>query len=151
MTDPPLRIGLLGVGRGASQLLPALTSSPHGRLVAAADLSDAVREKLTRDYGVPTYASAEELCNNGNVEAVWVATPNQFHAEHAITVARHGEQRHIDVEEELRGAAELRELYQAVRHQQPLTHDGAWGEATLEVCLAINESARTRTEIRLAG
>lgn len=60
-----------------------------------------------------------------------------------------GGRKAIAVEEELRGAAELHELYDAVHHQRPLKHDGGWGQATLEVCLAINESAQTRTEIRL--
>jgi phthalate 4,5-cis-dihydrodiol dehydrogenase len=29
-------------------------------------------------------------------------------------------------------------------------HNGRWGEATLEVCLAIHESARTRREVVLS-
>ena len=45
--------------------------------------------------------------------------------------------------------AELQELYDAVVLGEPLWHDGRWGMATLEVCLAIMESARDRREIRL--
>jgi phthalate 4,5-cis-dihydrodiol dehydrogenase len=45
--------------------------------------------------------------------------------------------------------AELEELYDAVILGKPLWHDGRWGMATLEVCLAIMESARERKEIRL--
>jgi len=56
----------------------------------------------------------------------------------------------IPVADELRGAAELEELYQAVRFEKPIVHDGRWGEATLEVCLAIVESARTHAEVRLS-
>jgi hypothetical protein len=58
--------------------------------------------------------------------------------------------RNIPVADELRGAAELEELYQAVRFGRPIVHDGRWGEATLEVCLAIVESARTHTDVRLS-
>jgi phthalate 4,5-cis-dihydrodiol dehydrogenase len=43
--------------------------------------------------------------------------------------------------------AELEEMYQAVVHDRPLFHDGRWGEATLEVALAIMQSARERREI----
>jgi phthalate 4,5-cis-dihydrodiol dehydrogenase len=68
-----------------------------------------------------------------------------------LEVHRHGQRDHLDVPDEPRGSAELEELYQAVRHQQPLKHDGRWGQATLEVCLAIHESARTRQEVLLAG
>ena len=55
----------------------------------------------------------------------------------------------ISVPDELRGAAELEELFQAVRFGAPAVHDGRWGAATLEVCLAIHESARTSREIIL--
>jgi phthalate 4,5-cis-dihydrodiol dehydrogenase len=67
-----------------------------------------------------------------------------------LEVHRRGKKEHIDVPDEPRGSAELEELYQAVRHEKPLKHDGLWGMATLEVCLAINESARTRQEVFLA-
>jgi phthalate 4,5-cis-dihydrodiol dehydrogenase len=45
--------------------------------------------------------------------------------------------------------AELEELYDSVVLGRPLWHDGRWGMATLEVCLAIMESARQRKEIML--
>jgi phthalate 4,5-cis-dihydrodiol dehydrogenase len=45
--------------------------------------------------------------------------------------------------------AELEELYDAVVLGKPLWHDGRWGMATLEVCLAMMESARQRKEIML--
>ena len=44
---------------------------------------------------------------------------------------------------------EAMELYNAVRHNQPMLHDGAWGMATAEVQWAILESAKRREEIRL--
>jgi phthalate 4,5-cis-dihydrodiol dehydrogenase len=46
--------------------------------------------------------------------------------------------------------AELEELYQAIRHGKPVYHDGRWGMATLEVCLAIMQSSRDRKEIYLS-
>jgi len=50
------------------------------------------------------------------------------------------------------GRAEvLDELYLAVRKGVAPRHDGDFGRATLEVCLAILESARTRREIELTG
>jgi phthalate 4,5-cis-dihydrodiol dehydrogenase len=66
-----------------------------------------------------------------------------------LALYRSGEVTPIAVPDEQRGAAELEELYQAVRFGAPLVHDGRWGAATLEVCLAIHESARTRGEVVL--
>jgi phthalate 4,5-cis-dihydrodiol dehydrogenase len=42
------------------------------------------------------------------------------------------------------------ELYDAAVSGKPALHDGAWGMATLEVCLAILESARAGKEISLS-
>lgn len=46
--------------------------------------------------------------------------------------------------------SELQELYDAVTLNRPVYHDGRWGMATLEVCLAIMQSARERREILLS-
>lgn len=46
--------------------------------------------------------------------------------------------------------AEVLELYDAVVHERPVLHDGRWGEATLEVVLAIMQSAKDRSEILLS-
>ena len=45
--------------------------------------------------------------------------------------------------------AELEELYDAVVLGKPLWHDARWGMATLEVCLAMLQSAKERREIML--
>jgi phthalate 4,5-cis-dihydrodiol dehydrogenase len=45
---------------------------------------------------------------------------------------------------------ELIELYEAVVLDKPIRHTGAWGMATLEVCLAMMQSARERREIMLS-
>ena len=42
------------------------------------------------------------------------------------------------------------ELYDAIRLDRPPLHDGRWGTATLEVCLAIVESSRTRRDALLS-
>jgi len=45
--------------------------------------------------------------------------------------------------------AELVEFYDGIIGGKPLYHDGAWGMATLEVGLAIMQSAKERREIQL--
>ena len=46
--------------------------------------------------------------------------------------------------------AELEELHNGVVLGKRLFHDGRWGMGTLEVCLAIMQSARERREIMLS-
>ena len=38
-------------------------------------------------------------------------------------------------------------MYLGIVENRPLVHDGAWGMATLEVCYAILDSAKTGQEI----
>ena len=58
--------------------------------------------------------------------------------------------REITLTKELRGrAAELMDLYNGVVHGKTIFHDGRWGMATLEVCLAIVQSAQERREIQM--
>ena len=46
--------------------------------------------------------------------------------------------------------AELREFHDAIVHDRRPFHDGRWGEATLEVCLGVLESARERREVYMS-
>jgi phthalate 4,5-cis-dihydrodiol dehydrogenase len=61
------------------------------------------------------------------------------------------EQREIMLPAGSRGReAEVEELYNAVTNGRPVFHGGRWGAATLEVCLAMLESAKQRKEIMLS-
>src|SRR5574342_116467 len=91
-----LRLGIVGIGVGASEILPQMEAMPDIQLVAAADINRRVLSTFQHRYGAKTYDSAEKLCADPNVEAVWVSTPNKFHAPHTIMAAEHG--KHVVVE-----------------------------------------------------
>jgi phthalate 4,5-cis-dihydrodiol dehydrogenase len=46
-------------------------------------------------------------------------------------------------------ASELLELYRSITEDEPLAHDGRWGRATLEVCLAILKSGSEHREVQM--
>jgi phthalate 4,5-cis-dihydrodiol dehydrogenase len=118
-----LKFGLIGVGAGARNLLAGFAGSPHVHLVAVADIRPEALASMARDYGVRTYSSAEDLCADSDIEAVWVATPNQMHAEHTITALDHG--KHVIV-------------------SKPMA-------VTLEECEAMNAAAERNGKLLLAG
>src|SRR5437764_15288405 len=78
-----MRIGAAGLGRAFMLMAPTLAADKRVALVAAADPRAEARAQFERDFGGRAYASAEELCADGEVDLVYVATPHQFHAEHA--------------------------------------------------------------------
>ncbi|MEO7242495.1 MAG: Gfo/Idh/MocA family oxidoreductase [Variovorax sp.] len=92
----PLRVGVVGLGRAFTVMLPTFTQDVRVKLVAAADPIEAARTQFTRDFEAPAYADAEALCADARVEAVYVASPHQFHAEHVCLAASYG--KHVLVE-----------------------------------------------------
>ena len=96
MSARRLRLGVAGLGRGFTLMLPTLTRHPRVELVAAADPRAEARSRFTSDFGGRAYESVAALCDDPAVEAVYVATPHQHHAEHAVTAAAHG--KHVLVE-----------------------------------------------------
>src|SRR5438270_130022 len=91
-----LRIGVVGLGRAFTWMRPALSRDPRVELVAAADPRPQARERFAEDFKGAAHESAEDLCANPAVEAVYIATPHQFHAEQARLAASHG--KHLLVE-----------------------------------------------------
>lgn len=96
MTHPPLRIGVAGLGRAFTLMLPTFLGDDRVCLVAAADPLAQARAQFGRDFGAPAHASVEALCADPAVQIVYIATPHQFHAEHVAMAAAHG--KHVLVE-----------------------------------------------------
>jgi phthalate 4,5-cis-dihydrodiol dehydrogenase len=86
----PLRVGVAGLGFGATEFLPSLEQMPQIRIVAGADVRPQALQAFTRRYGGKVYDKVEDLCTDPDVEAIWIATPNQFHAQHALWAAENG-------------------------------------------------------------
>jgi phthalate 4,5-cis-dihydrodiol dehydrogenase len=93
---PKLKLGVAGLGRAFAVMLPTLARDPRVALVGAADPRAEARAQFEADFQCRVYREVAELCADPNVDAVYVATPHQFHAEHAITALSAG--KHVLVE-----------------------------------------------------
>ena len=91
-----VRLGVLGLGRAFTLMLPTFQQDARIELVAACDSRESARAQFARDFNAPTYATVEELVSNTDVEAVYIASPHQFHAAHTGIAAAHG--KHVLVE-----------------------------------------------------
>ena len=94
-SDKPMKVGIIGLGFGATEFIPSLERVPEIEIYAGADLRPQALAEFERRYGGKTYRTAEELCADPEVEAVWIATPNHMHAANAITAANAG--KHINL------------------------------------------------------
>jgi predicted dehydrogenase len=91
-----LRIGMAGLGAASRQILPHAARLPELELTAGADIRPEARSEFQAKYGGKAYASVAAMCESPDVDAVWIATPNTFHAEHTVIAAECG--KHVIVE-----------------------------------------------------
>jgi phthalate 4,5-cis-dihydrodiol dehydrogenase len=92
----PLRVGILGLGMAGGVMTSVIANHPKLTLAAAADLQPHLRDLFERDHRIAADVSAEALLARSDIDAVYIATPHQFHAPHAIMAARKG--KHVVVE-----------------------------------------------------
>lgn len=110
-----LKMAMVGIGVGGAEILPAMESTPGIELFAGADVNPVTRERFKQRYpNARVYDSIESLCADPDVDAVWVSTPNRFHAPNAIYAANHG--KHVVSEKPM--ALNMREAEQMVEAAQ---------------------------------
>jgi predicted dehydrogenase len=87
-----LRLGIIGLGQAASQIIheiSAIKDCPWV-LAAAADPRQHSLDTFKAEFGGEVFSDAAELCRKANVDAVYIATPPWMHLEHATVAAEHG-------------------------------------------------------------
>jgi phthalate 4,5-cis-dihydrodiol dehydrogenase len=85
-----VRIGVIGLGMAGAAMVPAIEAHPDFFLAGAADPNPELRARFARDHVCPVDSSAADLMQRRDIEAVYVATPHQWHREHAVLAARAG-------------------------------------------------------------
>jgi phthalate 4,5-cis-dihydrodiol dehydrogenase len=87
---------MAGLGVASTQILPPTSRLPYVKVTAAADTRAAALDKFRAAYGGEAFNSVEAMCDSPNVDAVYIATPNELHARHVIAAAERG--KHVIVE-----------------------------------------------------
>jgi len=114
VNERKLRLGVAGLGRAFTVMLPTLAGDPRISLVAGADTRPEARQRFAADLPAKSYETVEELCADPAVEVVYVATPHQYHARHAVLAAKHG--KHLLVEKPIAlSLKECSEIIDAVK------------------------------------
>lgn len=92
----PIKMGVLGLGRAFTLMVPTLSRDARVQLVAGFDPNAAAATAFAKAFGGIAHRSAQALCADPDVEWVYVATPHQLHEEHVRLAAAHG--KHVLVE-----------------------------------------------------
>ena len=95
-SDGVVQIGIVGLGAAARPFIPAILAHPGFRLAAIAESDADVRTSVIAEHGIPGYATIEAMLEHPELEAVYIATPTELHAEHVALACAAG--KHVLVE-----------------------------------------------------
>ncbi len=90
-----LKLGVIGLGRAFTLMLPTFTTDRRVKLCAAADPRPEARALFASEFGA-AYETPEQLCADPQVEAIYISSPHQMHAQHVLAAANAG--KHVLVE-----------------------------------------------------
>ncbi|HWF48970.1 MAG TPA: Gfo/Idh/MocA family oxidoreductase [Bryobacteraceae bacterium] len=90
--EPGRKVGycIVGLGRISMQhFMPACKMSQHSQVTALVSGHRAKADKMAAEYNVPAnsiynYENYDEIRDNKNIDAVYIALPNSMHAEYTI-------------------------------------------------------------------
>ena len=92
-----LGLGLVGLGGAALSMLPKMTTNPRFRIAAVADIDEGILSSFKQDHPeATTYTNMQLLCQDEDVDLVYIATPNRLHTEHAMAAFDAG--KHVLIE-----------------------------------------------------
>ena len=91
-----IRLGIAGLGRAFSLMLPTFLGDARVQLVAACDPRETARAQFEADFDAPAYRDIDTLAQRPDIDAIYIASPHQFHAAHTRIAASHG--KHVLVE-----------------------------------------------------
>jgi phthalate 4,5-cis-dihydrodiol dehydrogenase len=99
-SDPALiRLGIAGLGLAGAMMIRAAVVHPNFKLVAGVDPLPRPRAAFAADFGARIHGEFFALCEDPDVEAVYIASPHEFHPEQAIMALEAG--KHVLVEKPL--------------------------------------------------
>lgn len=105
MTEPIVKVGIIGLGRWAKVLTRALGKSTNIQIVAAFSRSEEKRSAFQQEMGVPAVPDMKTMLSNPEIKGVILTVPNEQHLSVATEVAKAG--KHVYTEKPI--AATLRD------------------------------------------
>lgn len=125
LRPPEQRLGWALVGLGdfaCNQILPAFAACTRSRVAALVSGDAAKAERTARQYGIPdrsvySYDSFDRICDNPDVDVVYIILPNALHRDYTLRAAQAG--KHVMCEKPMApSAADCRAMIDACAQNQ---------------------------------
>lgn len=106
-----IKVGVIGCGRIGLVHLGAINKAPGVTPVIVSNPTVSKAEKAAKDFGVPRFSSdAMDVITDPEVQAVWICSPSQYHADQIKACAANG--KHVFCEKPI--ATDLAETVEAI-------------------------------------
>ena len=90
LTDKKINWGILGCGKIAAKFAEDLRTISRSKLVAVASRNIEKAKNFGNKFEAKKcYASYKELCEDSNIDIIYIATPHVFHFEHTMLCLEH--------------------------------------------------------------
>lgn len=139
-----IRVGFIGCGKQHEVLFNAMVNIPGIRYVAACDIMKArvgrtySTIKSRFDYGIERYLDAQEMLDKEELDAVFVATPDFWHAPHTVMALEAG--CHVYCEKMMSNTIEgARSMVAAMDRTGKLCQIGHQRRSNPRYCYTLNE------------
>ncbi|KAL7562747.1 hypothetical protein ACA910_017535 [Epithemia clementina (nom. ined.)] len=106
-----VKVGVIGMGRIGLVHLEAITKAPGVTPVIVSNPTISKAEKAAKQYNIPRFTDdAMEVITDPEVDAVWICSPSQYHAEQIKACAKN--KKHVFCEKPI--ATDLSETVEAI-------------------------------------
>jgi dihydrodiol dehydrogenase / D-xylose 1-dehydrogenase (NADP) len=125
-TDQKIKWGILGTGWIAEQFAKDLIHARNGEIYAVGSRTNESAQRFADQHHIPkVYGSYEELVNDPDVDAIYVATPHPFHKDSVMTCLHAGKavlcEKPFTV-----NSGELEELVSYAKEHKLFLMEGMW-------------------------
>ncbi len=87
MSERLLKLGVAGLGRAFMVMVPGFAADKRVALTAAADPRPEAQRQFEAEFHGRAYPTVEELCDDREIDAIYIATPHQFHRANVLAAA----------------------------------------------------------------
>lgn len=100
-----VRVGIIGMGIGRSNAR-GFANSQRSKVVALCDLLEERMQAVAKDLPEPVrmFTSHEKMCQDPDIDAIFIGTPNQYHVPVALEAVKNG--KHVMVTKPLSDSVE---------------------------------------------
>lgn len=119
MSNEPVKVGIVGLGRWARVLARAAKSSDKVQIVAGYSRSEEKRNAFAEETGVPSVPDLQTMLSDPEIEGVILTVPNEQHLPVAVEVAKAG--KHVYTEKPIASTLEDGLAIEALEKQYGIT------------------------------